>query len=81
MKDKIYKALYESDLKNEGYSDKDLRYAVKQGWISKSMIIIETGAIRIIYLWLEDEMPQRKWLKRQLDKIKKFFAGDYSKYY
>ncbi len=64
-----------------GYQRKELIHATKKGWIKPSKIAVNGGSHRNVYLWLEDEMPQRKWFKRQLDKIRKLWSGEYSRYY
>lgn len=79
--DKIYKALYEADLHREGYTRKELLHATRCGWIKPSKIAPDGRTLKNVYLWLEDEMPQRGWFKRQLDKIRRLFTGDYSRYY
>jgi len=81
FKDVIYKGLFESELKAQGYTNKELDKAVKNNWIKRVYIAPNGMTLRTAYLWLDVEMPQYTPIKRFIDKMYRFVTGEYKRYY
>jgi hypothetical protein len=80
-RDTIYRGISHKSLLKEGYLNKDLIEAEKNGWLRKHQIVDKNGEILNAYIWLDREMPQRETFKRLLDKIYRFLKGEYKEYY
>lgn len=82
VKDKIYRGIFENTLTRiHGYQPHELKSACKAGWLEKTYVDPDGTGLRNAYLWLEEDMPQRGWFKQAIDKIYRWFTGDYERYY
>lgn len=81
VKDRIFRGMFESTLMKQGYDKGALMQACEEGLMKRTYIDPDGRGIRTAYLWLKEEMPQRGFFKQMLDRITKWWGGDYERYY
>lgn len=72
VKDTIYRGVFRQDLMDQGFSNKDLKKAIRKNWIEERQIAIN-GSRRNVVIWLDQEMTSPTWHKRLIQKFRNYF--------
>lgn len=79
LKDTIYRGVFRKDLESEGYTRRQIKHAIRQGWVEERQISID-GSRQNVIIWLDQEMTSPTFYKRWISKIVKYFKGLHKSY-